>query len=109
VRLETGVVEEFISRDVVLLLLDRFSRRSWLPNRARRKMVLGDDIGLEEVANLALMALVGRFSYRSLCVYAFRCLGEGELGACSWYTCRMCFFFLTGGWVLDFIPRMMWS
>jgi hypothetical protein len=30
-------------------------------------MVLGDDLGLEEATNLALNALVGRFSYRRHC------------------------------------------
>jgi len=32
---------------------------------SRRKMVLGDDLGLDEVISLALNALVGHFSYRS--------------------------------------------
>jgi hypothetical protein len=41
--------------------------KSWIPNKTRRKMVLGDDLGLDEAVNLALTALVGRFSYRSKC------------------------------------------
>jgi len=39
----------------------------WLPKQTRKKMVLGDDLGLEEVTNLSLNALVGRFSYRRHC------------------------------------------
>jgi hypothetical protein len=42
-------------------------RKPWLPNQTRRKMVLGDDLGLEEAVTLALNALVRRFSYRSRC------------------------------------------
>jgi len=41
------------------------TKRSWLPNRARQKMVLGDNLGLEEVVNLALTAPVSRYSYHS--------------------------------------------
>jgi len=31
----------------------------WLPNHTKRKMVLGSDLGLEEVVSLSLNALVG--------------------------------------------------
>jgi len=31
-------------------------------------MILGDNLGLEEATNIALNALVGRFSYRSRCI-----------------------------------------
>jgi hypothetical protein len=43
------------------------SLKAWKPNRLKRKMVLGGDIGLEESCNLALCALVGHLSYRTLC------------------------------------------
>jgi hypothetical protein len=45
-----------------------FAKKPWPPNRSRRKMILGDDLGLEEATNLALNALVGRFSYRRRCI-----------------------------------------
>jgi hypothetical protein len=57
----------------------QFAKKLWLPNQARRKMVLGDDLGLEEAVNLALTALVGRFSYRSRCYHPIAYLDEGEL------------------------------
>lgn len=41
--------------------------KTWIPNRSRRNMVLGDDLGLEEAVSLAVTALVGRLSYRSRC------------------------------------------
>jgi hypothetical protein len=44
------------------------TKRSRLPNRARQKMVLGDDLGLEEAANLAFTAIVSRYSYCSHCI-----------------------------------------
>jgi len=42
-------------------------KKNWLPNRTRHKMVLGDDLGLDEAVSLALNDLVGWFSYRSRC------------------------------------------
>jgi hypothetical protein len=42
-------------------------KKLWNSNRSKRRMVMGADIGLEETCNLALCALVGRLSYRSLC------------------------------------------
>lgn len=44
-----------------------FSKKPWPSNKARRKMTLGDDLGLEEATHLALNALVGRYSYRRRC------------------------------------------
>jgi hypothetical protein len=43
------------------------ARKVWLPNWTKKKMVLGDILGLEEAASLALNALIGRFSYRRHC------------------------------------------
>jgi len=39
------------------------SLEAWKPNRSKRMMVLGSEIGLEESCNLALYALVGHLSY----------------------------------------------
>jgi hypothetical protein len=39
----------------------------WKPKKARRKLVMGMHIGLEESCNLALCALVGRLAYQSRC------------------------------------------
>jgi hypothetical protein len=39
----------------------------WKANKSKRRMVMGEDIGLEESCNLSLCALVGRLSYRSMC------------------------------------------
>jgi hypothetical protein len=41
--------------------------KSWKPNKVKHMMVLGGDIGLEQSCNLALCALVGRLSYRTMC------------------------------------------
>lgn len=43
------------------------SVRPWHPKRTKKRMVLGDDIGLKDSVNLALCTLVGRTSYRTLC------------------------------------------
>jgi hypothetical protein len=42
-------------------------RKPGSPTALRRKMVLGDDLGLEEAVSLSLSTLVGRLSYRSRC------------------------------------------
>lgn len=39
-------------------------KKLWKPRKAKRKMVLRDDVGLKEACNLALCTLVARFSYR---------------------------------------------
>jgi hypothetical protein len=41
--------------------------KPWIPNRSKRKLMLGEDIGLEDTISLALCTLVGRFSYRARC------------------------------------------
>jgi hypothetical protein len=41
--------------------------RPWRPKKSKKRMVLGDDVGLEDSVNLALCTLVGRTSYRHLC------------------------------------------
>jgi hypothetical protein len=43
------------------------SKKVWKPNKTKRKMVMGVDVGLEESVQLSLCTLVGRISYRSLC------------------------------------------
>jgi hypothetical protein len=49
--------------------LDTGPRRykHWIPNRSKRKLMLGEDIGLEDMVSLALCTLVGRFSYWARC------------------------------------------
>jgi hypothetical protein len=71
-------------------------KKLWLPNRARRKMVLGDDLGLEEVVNLALNALVGRFSYRSHCTTPLLTWMKSNWSPLLGYTPEL--FFLPRGW-----------
>jgi hypothetical protein len=44
-----------------------FCMNSWSPNRSKHKLVLGEDVGLEETVNMELCSLVGRLSYRSMC------------------------------------------
>jgi hypothetical protein len=39
----------------------------WKPNKTRRRLVMGSDVGLEESVCLSLCGLVGRISYHSLC------------------------------------------
>jgi hypothetical protein len=39
--------------------------KAWILNCSKRKLMLGEDIGLEDTVSLALCALVGRFSYRA--------------------------------------------
>jgi hypothetical protein len=41
--------------------------KHWIPNRTKRKLTLGEDIGLEDTVSLALLTLVGRFSYMNRC------------------------------------------
>jgi hypothetical protein len=38
--------------------------KPWKPRQHCSKMVLGRDVGLQEVSTLSLCALVGRFNYR---------------------------------------------
>jgi hypothetical protein len=40
--------------------------KPWKPRRKCSKMVLGRDVGMQEVSTLSLCALVGRFRYRAL-------------------------------------------
>jgi hypothetical protein len=41
--------------------------RAWTSKITKRKMVLGDDIGLKDSVSLSLCALVGQISYKDLC------------------------------------------
>jgi hypothetical protein len=41
--------------------------RPWHAKKTKKKMVLGDDVGLEDTVTLALCTLVDRLSYRHLC------------------------------------------
>jgi hypothetical protein len=72
------------------------TKKSWLPNRARRKMVLGDDLGLEEAVNLVLMALVGRFSYHSHCTTPLHTWVKVNWSPLLGYTPEL--FYLLRGW-----------
>jgi hypothetical protein len=59
-------------------------------------MVLGDDLGLEEAINLALNALVGRFSYRSRCNTPLLSWMKSSWSPFMGYTSEL--FFLPRGW-----------
>jgi hypothetical protein len=41
-------------------------KRAWKPNKRVRRMVLGDDVGLEETCKIALCGMVGRLAYSYL-------------------------------------------
>lgn len=45
--------------------------RAWNPKKARRRLVIGMDVGLKETYQLSLCALVGRFAYKSKCSLSF--------------------------------------
>jgi hypothetical protein len=74
----------------------QLNKKSWLPNRAWWKMVLGDDFGLEEAVSLALITLVGIFSYHSLCFTPMLSWMEANWSPMLGYTPE--FFFLLRGW-----------
>jgi hypothetical protein len=48
------------------LNLSGVRKKVWRPNKKVRRMVLGDDVGLEETCRLSLCGLVGRLSYSYL-------------------------------------------
>jgi hypothetical protein len=41
--------------------------KHWIPNRNKRKLMLGEDVGLADTVSMALCVLVGRFLYRARC------------------------------------------
>jgi hypothetical protein len=41
-------------------------RKAWKSNRKNKRLVLGDDVGLENLCKMSLCALVGRISYKAL-------------------------------------------
>jgi hypothetical protein len=41
-------------------------RKAWKSNRRARRLVLGDGVGLEDLCQMSLCGLVGRFSYKHL-------------------------------------------
>jgi len=47
-------------------LLVGFNRKAWKQNKNSKHLVFGNDIGLEDTVKMALSALVGRISYKSL-------------------------------------------
>jgi hypothetical protein len=60
-------------------------------------MVLGDDLGLEEAVNLALTALVSRYSYRSHCTTPLHTWVKAKWAPLLGYTPDV--FFLPRGWL----------
>ena len=43
-----------------------FRRKLWKANKKEKRLVLGNDVGLEETCRMDLCSLVGRLSYKSL-------------------------------------------
>jgi hypothetical protein len=43
-----------------------YRRKLWKANKKAKHLVLGNDVGLEDTCRMALCALVGRLSYKSL-------------------------------------------
>jgi len=49
----------------------RRDEKVWKPKKSCRRLVIGMDVGLEETCQLALCALVGRFTYKHKCSLTF--------------------------------------
>jgi len=70
--------------------------KHWVLNHSKRKLMLGEDVGLEDTISLAFFTLVGRFSYKNMCKMLLEDWVSDHWSSLLGYNPYV--FYLTKGW-----------